>query len=323
MKKVFDNSMVAHVWAQQNQNEGRSNNGQFYFRGKTIYSYRDNWPLAHILDNGKILLNKEYISPTTARHLSYVRRAINESRHNIISIDSRAIMQHAIRNNPKLDGIDDTVKLYLERIVLAKMNDAAKRRMARKRAEDIGEILSECDNLSALYDALELQPPSFIVETRNKYAGDNSELLATHKAELVRIATEEKEKREKYEARQKTIALFALDAWRNGIDNVQLPEDGIINARIAMYKLDFIAMRIKGDKIETTQGAEFPIEHAIKAFQFIKRCKEQELEWHTNGHKIPLGHFKIDSIDKAGNVQAGCHKVLWPEIERIASDLGL
>lgn len=46
MKTVFDNRQVAHVWAQQNQSQGRYSNAQFYFRDRTIFSYRDSWPLA-------------------------------------------------------------------------------------------------------------------------------------------------------------------------------------------------------------------------------------------------------------------------------------
>ena len=38
MANVFSNSMVAHVWAQQTQSEGRSNNGNLYFEGPCIYS---------------------------------------------------------------------------------------------------------------------------------------------------------------------------------------------------------------------------------------------------------------------------------------------
>lgn len=76
MKTVFENRMVAHVWAQQNQSEGRSNNSQFYFRDKTIFSYRDSWPLATFIKDNELLLNTERVSVTTSKHLSYVRSAL-------------------------------------------------------------------------------------------------------------------------------------------------------------------------------------------------------------------------------------------------------
>ncbi len=77
MKTVFENRMVAHVWAQQNQSEGRSSNRQFYFRDKTIFSYRDSWPLATFIKDNEILLNTQRISVTTSKHLGYVRQALN------------------------------------------------------------------------------------------------------------------------------------------------------------------------------------------------------------------------------------------------------
>ena len=39
MKTVFSNSkMVAHVWAQQSQNEGHNSNRSLYFKDGTIYN---------------------------------------------------------------------------------------------------------------------------------------------------------------------------------------------------------------------------------------------------------------------------------------------
>lgn len=76
MKTVFENRMVAHVWAQQNQSEGRSSNGQFYFRDKTIFSYRDSWPLATFIKDNEVLINTQRVSMTTSKHLHYVRMAL-------------------------------------------------------------------------------------------------------------------------------------------------------------------------------------------------------------------------------------------------------
>ena len=49
-RTVFDNSMVAHVWAQQGQDFGRSNNGNLYFEGPTIFSYGSHFPIASFTD---------------------------------------------------------------------------------------------------------------------------------------------------------------------------------------------------------------------------------------------------------------------------------
>ncbi|MDZ7883029.1 MAG: hypothetical protein U5N53_08990 [Mycobacterium sp.] len=80
VRRVFDNSQCAHVWAQQTQDTGRSQNGNLYFANSTIYSYRSNWPLGVFtqLPDGRraVVINATSYSNTTAGHLSDVRRAL-------------------------------------------------------------------------------------------------------------------------------------------------------------------------------------------------------------------------------------------------------
>jgi len=99
--------------------------------------------------------------------------------------------------------------------------------------------------------------------------------------------------------------------WRAGAHIYGLP-----------YELPTM-LRIKGDKIETSKGAEFPVEHGKRAFPIIAELRERGQGWHRNGHSIHLGHFAIDEIEPNGAVHAGCHIVEWPEIERCARELGL
>lgn len=80
MKTVFTNSMTAHVWAAQSQESGRSNNGQFYFEGRRLFSYGSHYCAAYALPrrNGSIayLVNADSYSITTARHISEANYAI-------------------------------------------------------------------------------------------------------------------------------------------------------------------------------------------------------------------------------------------------------
>lgn len=77
-RKVFENSMVAHVWAQQNQNEGRNSSQTFWFEGSVIYSYRQ--PVGNIIDGAQgqrvALIWSGSYSNTTNRHLTLVDRAV-------------------------------------------------------------------------------------------------------------------------------------------------------------------------------------------------------------------------------------------------------
>lgn len=71
MAEVFSNSMVAHVWAQQRQPYGRSNNGSFYFERETLYSYGTHFPVGIFAGpGGPVFLNSDGYSISTSGHKS-------------------------------------------------------------------------------------------------------------------------------------------------------------------------------------------------------------------------------------------------------------
>lgn len=81
VRKVFLNSQVAHVWAQQSQSFGKSSNGNFYFEGATIYSYGAHFPIASFTDievDGRriVLMTSKGCSVTTSGHVADVRSAL-------------------------------------------------------------------------------------------------------------------------------------------------------------------------------------------------------------------------------------------------------
>lgn len=97
MQTVFSNDMVAHVWAQQRQPSGRSNNGNFYFEGRTLYSYGTHYPVGIFAGvGGPVFLNSSKSSITTeGKHKGPARAAV---RH----IAERFYM-------PELDEIADMI----------------------------------------------------------------------------------------------------------------------------------------------------------------------------------------------------------------------
>lgn len=75
--------------------------------------------------------------------------------------------------------------------------------------------------------------------------------------------------------------------------------------------------------LETSHGAKVPLVDAIKAFRFVKLVKERGRPWKRNGATLPVGHFQIDAIEPSGTFVAGCHKIGWNEVERLARELGV
>ena len=80
---------------------------------------------------------------------------------------------------------------------------------------------------------------------------------------------------------------------------------------------------IVGGTLETSHGADVPLPHALKAFAFVRRVVATGQPWHANGHTIRVGHFRVDSIDTAGTMRAGCHTLHLGEMERLAGVLGV
>lgn len=81
--------------------KARNSNGQFYTDGRTIWSYGPHWPLATRLEDGSYLVNVDYHSRTTTKHLSWVRFAL--SQHSDATIhtvdDTRNFWAEAARLN--------------------------------------------------------------------------------------------------------------------------------------------------------------------------------------------------------------------------------
>lgn len=72
MKKVFSSAEdVIHVFAQRTQSEGRSSN--VFFHGDKIYSYGHHYLLGEFLDDNTILINDNYYTKTTAKHVGHLR----------------------------------------------------------------------------------------------------------------------------------------------------------------------------------------------------------------------------------------------------------
>lgn len=74
----MNNSMVAHLWAHEQEESASGSN--FFFVGTSIYSYGYHFEVGRIVKNkqGKkaYLINEDYYSATTSKHQCYVRNAI-------------------------------------------------------------------------------------------------------------------------------------------------------------------------------------------------------------------------------------------------------
>ena len=75
-----------------------------------------------------------------------------------------------------------------------------------------------------------------------------------------------------------------------------------------------VLLRVKGDVIETTQGASVPVEAALKMYALIKAGVGRRLHGHT------IGNYTVNNCT-ANDLTIGCHVIPMSEISRIAEQL--
>lgn len=146
---------------------------------------------------------------------------------------------------------------------------------------------------------------------RNQIGSDHAEAALLDSA-LAVVESERAKQRIKEQEKERE----QFNAWQRG-ENVRCPYSFFSDENGKAY----IARR--GEQLVTSQGASVPWDHAVKAFRFIKLCRETARPFHTNGRVIRVGHFTVESIDENGNMVAGCHRFSWEEIERLAKAEGV
>jgi len=78
MKTIHtDKREIIRLWLNQSQPFAANPSRNFYFEGKSIYSYGKHFVIAEILDNGSILLNEDKYSVTTAKHKLAVEQMLS------------------------------------------------------------------------------------------------------------------------------------------------------------------------------------------------------------------------------------------------------
>lgn len=316
-KTVFDNRMVAHVWAQRKQPYARSHNGNFHFDGDIIYSYRT--PLARFIRTNQggtaVLLNPRRHSVTTSgKHWPAIRSALPSGRLEFYVPD--------VGENP---FHSDNLKYLADHYPRAVARLLKSRDTREELLTELDDIVSTADQYARAFGLTYEMPDIEADKVKIRAAWDG--LIARRKKRQAQPAYINREwhklvtqAHKENEAWDRSIARRAeyrekLARWIAG-ENIILPY-GWDDA------MGVIHMRVYGDEIQTTRGAAFPIEHGRKAFAFILECRKHGREWNRNGHSIHLGHFSIDRIGADGTVTAGCHTVAWEAIARVAKELGL
>lgn len=327
VKKVFSNSgEVCHIWAQQNQPEGRSSN--CYFQGATVYSYGNHYPLGIILTNKKgeraAVINAAGYSVTTSKHISQARSAT--SHYKQFSIVQTDLMRDVV-SSQRNDGLDlarlsNAVSQYViisaAKFAASLTTEDAKRRKAatieKWRGEAISDVQSAIDVLTWAGGKIDARARKAVTSLAGNL------VLMREAAEKQRAADARKREKARKAAAIANAEFIkrVLPAWLDGVDYI----DGRNISNALWEHHSSIFMRVKGDEVQTSKGARFPLEHGLKALPLIRAIVARGETWERNGKTIHLGHYQIDRIGD-GVIVAGCHTLPITEVERLAASLGV
>lgn len=194
-----------------------------------------------------------------------------------------------------------------------------------KAAEEAAELCREA--LACVWQGATVEGPGAWLARPARLVGAD---LARMAEGLEALAPRFAERAESARAEERAAALAkaagALAAWREGagplpggrLSDVQ---GGALLRAVAVKRDDSGA--VIGGRLGTSWGAEVPLVEAVKAFRFLKLCRDKGQAWRANGHVLEVGHFRVDSVSAEGNFVAGCHRINWGEVAALAARLGL
>jgi hypothetical protein len=331
-RTVFNNDMVAHVWAQQEQKEGRSPGGSFSFEGAVLFSYAT--PIARFVDtpNGRAVLvtSQKYSATTSSKHLPSAWRALGYGE----TFGDAAVFPVPYVQPKSFYGHNPWGKLNAETHVANLAHLAARYNEEVSyftRARDSGHhaVASLAETLCKRDAAAQRYARLFgLTHTPRDAHADAAAAAATREARIAKSSTPAAiAKREAAaRAREAKLARLAelegatpaekLEAWRAG-------EVSFLPYAAARDAAGGVLLRVRRGNVETSQGASVPLDHAVRVFRFAKLCRDRGEAWQRNGRTLRVGHFQVDSVDAFGNFRAGCHLINWPETEHAAKAAGV
>jgi hypothetical protein len=268
MKKVFsDQSKVAHLWANKEQDEATNSGRSFFFNRETIYSYGRHFPIAkHVQDqagNDYILFTERGYSNTTSKHISITRGACRNS-------------EVVFCYNPD-NGHESNFKYWFDEIE-AEINKLAKARKPEIYLNNIEYVATKVKRYSQFTGA---NIPINLIEAmkitdKDQYAGYQESRIEQAKQAQKKAEIELKKRHEE-----------ELEKWLNFETSRLYLNNGS----------DYLRVNPENDRVETTQAVHIPNEIARRLWLSIK---ENTIKV---GDKIL--NYRIDKADKI--VKIGCH----------------
>ena len=299
-RHVYPTDQVIHIWAHQSQDSAR-NGSNVSFNGKLLYSYST--VIAQIEEdkdgNKWAFLSNSSLTPMTGNHVSSSRQATRHMQQFYTPAFGDHWQEYARTPAVMIQEAAQEAQDDLKAAFAPRKRQATKfaaMQTYNNRRESIREVSTA---FGIPFDMPEV----------------NTDELAQYAAQVAERRREQRERERERQEKQRQEDAEQFKTWLE-------TGAGRFPSSHRVYHADQIT--VQGEEVVTSQGAEAPLYHVIKALRFydLQRNFEGAIDapmykpYHTNGHKIPLGHFTLDSIDEHGNVKAGCHYFTAAEIQR-------
>ena len=292
MKLVYNTGEIAHLWANQTQEEARNNNKNLYFEGRTIYSYGKHFPIAVLNKNNSniVYFTTDTYSNTTAKHIHYVQQAANNKEMIYCKNPDQAERKHHHLN---LESFDN----FCKSIIKYKLINA------RKPEIYLNQIETQKNLFIRYVEHFKIKKSIY---KKYKYIFVDSKDLGikiTKKEVLAQIRYKKKKELELVKLNKQEIISFKnFERSRiyNRVDN------------------DYLRYNENTNSIETSQEIVIPINIAKKTYCFINKIITTKTFKNTYNHSIL--NYKINQIN-ANFIVVGCHKVELSEINKMAKKL--
>lgn len=351
----MNNSMVAHLWANEKKESARGSN--LFFEGRSIYSYGYHFEVGRIVRNKcgekAYLLNDKYYSSSTCKHQHCVRSAIPTG--------SKVF---SVGYNMSDDGSMAFITSQLE--LIKEVIEKYKKVRTELSYRDIWETFKNLMDYIEFFDMG--TPRRLLKKSANEWLGTNHELsrksdkikrehvrelkrifqiLLNHQAlkilGTVNVVVDEV-------CGEGTWAKYTIrcQRWTEGcekreaivLEKARKEEEArnkALEERIQMWKSGEISqlsyycwsendqpnvwLRIKNGKIETSKGIKVELTEAERLWRLIKVFHnggqfQHDLALDVTGYRWAFNRYENDMLT------AGCHRIAYSEMESIAKQLG-
>jgi hypothetical protein len=308
-KEVFASGEVSHIWANQQQNYGRSTNSVF-FSGDTIYSYGYHFPIA-THHKGIVLFTLDSYSSTTAKHIHNVRSAVSH----------KDLVYCLNPKNASENNHDGNVNYWINNIESIAKNKLPK---AKKPQIYFAQIENERTQLNKYLDFFKLKLKK---EQKKLIEFSNEEEFLDNVKKAAKL---QYKKERAIDKKATTIFNKWYDAWHNNTtktdfaENITSEQQDLLRFKERRADETWLRVLDKGTTfslpktIETSKGIELPTDVAKRYYDFYKRILANG---GCNGNcNYKMLDYNVTLINKDFLI-IGCHKIPTIEITQIATQL--